>query len=125
MAQVRGFHYDVILPAPEHEVAPRLEDLLQREEWIIERMVTVGKKKQKGKGQRIKELGEIDVRASVDRLEIVESDSATTTLRLEVHTGEARTCKARDVAVLLGYDGAGARIIKRETLLADEAVLGV
>jgi radical SAM-linked protein len=125
MAQVRGFHYDVILPAPETEVAPRLEELMQREEWIIERMVTVGKRKTRGKGQRIKDLSEIDVRASVDRLEIVASDEATTTLRLEVHTGETKTCKARDVAVLLGYDGASARIIKRETLLSSEAMAEV
>jgi radical SAM-linked protein len=125
MAQVRGFHYDVELPATREEVAARLAELETREVYTVTRLVTVDKRKSRGKGRRIKDELEIDVRASIAGLAIVGGDARQTTVRVEVRVGEARTAKARDVAMLLGYDPAKIRVIKRETILASHEMAEV
>jgi len=125
MAQVRGFHYDVELPATQEEVAARLAELETRDVYTVTRLVTVDKRKAKGKGRRIKDELEIDVRASIAGLAIVGGDERQTTVRVEVRVGEARTAKARDVATLLGYDPAKIRVIKRETILASHEMAEV
>ncbi len=125
MAQVRGFAYDLHIPAPEAEVAERLAELETREEYTVARLVTVDKKKARGKGRRIKDTLDIDVRASIERIALVESNDTHTIVRVDVKVGEARTAKARDVAQLLGYEPARVRVIKRETYLESQAMAGV
>lgn len=118
MAEVRAFLYDLIIPTPGDEVSPRLEALLTKDAWTVPRLVTVSKRKTKGKGRRIKETLDVDIRASVTSVELLEGTNEATTLRIEVHVGEGRTAKARDIATLLGYEPAQCRVIKRETVLA-------
>jgi radical SAM family uncharacterized protein/radical SAM-linked protein len=125
MAEVRAFQYDLTLNAPREEVAARLDELNTRESWTVPRLVTVDKRKTKGKGRRIKDTLNVDIRASVGSVEIAGSGEGQTTLRVEVRVGEGRTAKARDIATLLGYEPAKTRVIKRDTILASQELAGV
>jgi radical SAM family uncharacterized protein/radical SAM-linked protein len=118
MDQVRGARYRIRIPAPADEVTSRIEELLAREQILVER-----RQRKKGR-QRIKQ---VDIKPRLDELSVVERDDAgpQTVVSFATSDPEGRLVRPRDLLPLLSPCSPEDCVVRKMETLAtvDEALV--
>ena len=118
MALLTGHTYRLFAACPEPVLQERLSTLSSSAEWIVERLV----KNRAGSGGGSRRPIEINIRplvTSLERVHELEPDAHTVCVEFSTHLVDGKLAKAKEVALLLGFDLLQTHIVKIKSFLAE------
>ncbi len=118
MSSTTGFSYTICAAGDGEQVKAHIREFMGRNRFVVERL---GKPKGRGKRKRRAKV-EVNVRPMVRSLSLREVKDGQLVVDLETMVVNTRSIRPSEVVAMLGLDPVGARILKRETRLAEAPV---
>ncbi len=117
MSSVQGFRYRIELAVAQPALAKSIEDLLGREEVLVDRKVKAGKQG-RGRGAKTRrKIVPVNIRPLLSELKLLETGAA---IEFTTRAVDNRVAKPKEVLEALGIAPESARVVKLETRLAED-----